>query len=316
MNEKRDRENAIELVERTLGLKGPFSTEVLAGGCSGSEVIRVQDYVVRFWNMQWVDYFPQDLACQLIASEAGYGPEVYFSDPGAGITIMQYHLPEPLEENRLETLVDLLKKIHTGPVVPKGIDRATYLDLLIEENKGVDLEAIRAIKNEVFAATRPTASCVPCHRDLHHGNLIYSQGRFWAIDFTWGALDDPYVDLANIAVFNCDSFEEETHLLQLYLGRTPSIDEMARLALLKLPVKIFYGLEFLGIASTHAVTQHSQGPQSYKSFGQHPSVALSSADFRVYGDALLKEVREYALGTEYERNLNLAAGAARMSGQA
>lgn len=79
--------------------------------------------------MQWADCFPQDLACQLIASDAGYGPKVYFSNAMEGITVMEYHFPETLPEIqiRLQALVNLLKKIHTGPLVPQGIDRATYL---------------------------------------------------------------------------------------------------------------------------------------------------------------------------------------------
>ena len=73
---------ALKIVEMALRTEGPFDVEVLSGGLSGSAVIRVntvqQDCVVRFWNVKWANYFPQDLACQLIASDAGYGPRVFF----------------------------------------------------------------------------------------------------------------------------------------------------------------------------------------------------------------------------------------------
>ena len=275
---------ALELLQNSIGVNGPFTMELLSGGCSGSEVIKVttpdKSYVVRFWNMQWVDYFPQDLACQLIASDAGYGPKVYFSDEVQGITIMDYYFPEALPEIqiRLQALVDLLKKIHTGPVVPKGIDRAVYLDLLIEELKetqNFDLETIRIIKDTVFAATRPSTSCVACHRDLHHGNLIYSEGSFLAIDYTWGAMDDPYADLANIAIFNCKNEEEEKLLLQLYFGYAPSAKEMARLSLMKLPAKIFYGLEFLGISNSSKINVKiipQDTSKAYMNFGRYGGI--------------------------------------------
>ncbi len=305
---------AMQLLQNTVGVNGPFTIELLSGGCSGAEILKVstleKSYVARFWNMQWVDYFPQDLACQLIASDAGYGPKVYFSDGAQGITIMDYHSPEALPEIqiRLQALVDLLKKIHNGPVVPKGIDRAVYLDLLIEELKDTqvfNLEDIRTIKNTVFAATRPSANCAACHRDLHHGNLIYTANYFLAIDYTWGAMDDPYADLANVAIFNCKTEEEEKLLLQLYLGHTPNAKEMARLSLLKLPAKIFYGLEFLGIALSKIKGQILPQPtsKSYMDFGRYVGVTPSPTDFLAYAISLLSEVINYSVSEQYFQNL-------------
>ncbi len=186
--------NALKLLQNSIEAHGPFTTELLSGGCSGSEIIKVntldKSYVVRFWNMQWEEDFPQDLACQLISSDAGYGPKVYFFDEAQGVTIMDYHFPEalPTLSIRLQALVDLLKKIHFGPTVPKGADRSEYLDFLINELKEkipfFDLELIRVIKDTVFATTRPNGSSVVCHRDLHHGNLLYTKGGFLTIDYT------------------------------------------------------------------------------------------------------------------------------------
>lgn len=311
----RNETKALELLQESVKVSGPFTMELLSGGCSGAEIIKVKApdkaYVIRFWNMQWVDYFPQDLACQLIASDAGYGPKVYFSDEVQGITIMDYYFPEALPEIqiRLQALVDLLKKIHAGPPVPKGIDRSVYLDILIEElteTQFIDLEAIRTIKNMVFASTRPNASCVTCHRDLHHGNLIYTQGNFVAIDYTWGAMDDPYADLANVVIFNCKTEDEEKLLLQLYLGHAPSAKEIARLSLMKLPAKIFYGLEVLGIAFASKMNRQitpQKMSKDYMDFGRHGDAATSPANFLRYGISLLGEVLDYSRSEQYIRNL-------------
>lgn len=302
---------ALELMQSSLGNKDPFTTEILSGGCSGSAVIKVSNsekaYVVRFWNMQWVEDFPQDLACQLIASEIGYGPKVHFADANACITIMDYHDSEPLPPTqiRLQKLVNLLKKIQTGPQALKGIDRATYIDDLIEKTKHInfyDAEKIRSIKNNVFSATRPNANYVMCHRDLHHGNLIYSNGEFLAIDYTWGATDDPYVDLANIAIFNCESEEEENLLLQLYLGRVPNRNELARLALLKQTAKIFYGLECVGLASIRLSEEEIASlitSKRYMHIGQPKGVAYTPSDFLDFAHSLLSEVLAYSKSQQY-----------------
>ena len=303
----------LKTIQNTLKVKEAFAIELLSGGLSGSEVVKVitldKIYVIRLWNMQWVDYFSQDLDCQLIASDAGYGPKVHFFDKEEGITVMDYHFPEPLPEVqiRLKALVNLLKKIHTGPVIPKGLDRTDYIDLLLEENKNTklfDIEVLRTIKNKVFSNTRSKASCVPCHRDLHHGNLLFTKGRFLAIDYTWGAMDDPYADLANVAVFNCETSQEEKVLLKLYLGRDPNTAEIARFSLMKLPAKLFYGLEFLGIASANNINDllipHST---SYKNFGIQIDAAPTLNDLLGYGTSLLTEVINYSNTKQYAKDL-------------
>ena len=117
---------ATKLLEKQLGVMGPFTTKLLGGGLSGSRVIRVdapeKTYAVRFWNQQWIDYFPQDLECQLIASKAGYGPKVFFYDRNEAITVMEYHFPEGLPETKIKlgALANLLNQIHSGPVCRKG----------------------------------------------------------------------------------------------------------------------------------------------------------------------------------------------------
>ena len=116
---------ATKLLEKQLGVMGPFTTKLLGGGLSGSRVIRVdtpeKTYAVRFWNQQWIDYFPQDLECQLIASKAGYGPKVFFYDRNQAVTVMEYRFPEGLPEKKikLQMLANLLNQIHSGLTLPK-----------------------------------------------------------------------------------------------------------------------------------------------------------------------------------------------------
>lgn len=302
----------LKLMRDHLGIHDPFTTERLVSGYSGSQIVKVdtsaKSYIVRFWNMQWADDFPQDLACQLVASDAGYGPRVYYSNVETGITVMEY-LPRknlPDTEMRLKALVDLLKKIHGGPPMPVGIDRATYLDALIEENKNsklCDLEPLRKIKDTVFEAMRGREK-VPCHRDLHPGNLLYTEkDLFVAIDYTWGTMDDPYVDLANLAVFNCQAEEEEKRLLELYLGRIPTPAERARLSLMKLPVKIFYGLEFLGIAAKENAFLPSLA-QDYRDFGRSMKAPLPPSQLLQYAACLLGEVIDYSRSRQYIHDFN------------
>lgn len=55
--------NALKLLQNSIEAQGPFTTEFLSDGCSGSDIIKVntldKSYVVRFWNMQWERTFPK-----------------------------------------------------------------------------------------------------------------------------------------------------------------------------------------------------------------------------------------------------------------
>ncbi len=88
---KATQEEAVVIAKKLWGIES-YVHEHITPGCSGSCIVRVtsgeRDVVVRFWNMQWADFFRQDLAGQLVASKAGYGPEVFHVDESRGITVM------------------------------------------------------------------------------------------------------------------------------------------------------------------------------------------------------------------------------------
>jgi hypothetical protein len=104
--------------------------------------------------MEYAEYFPQDLACQIIASDAGYGPKVYFANQAGGVSAIEYFELETFPEMplRLLPLVELIKRIHAGPSVPKGIDKAKDL------NESVDAVAKlyrEGFKNRNMSRRRP-----------------------------------------------------------------------------------------------------------------------------------------------------------------
>lgn len=305
-----DKEAESLAIIQKLNFRGPFKAELISGGLSGSTLIKVsnanQSFICRFWNMRWAKYFPQDLACQIIASQTGYGPKLFYTNETSGLSVMEYIQSEkfPKSEVKLRALVDLLKKIHSGPILPKGIDKSKDIDESIEETRKLnlqflDLDQIWKIKEDVFKVTRRNCQSVACHRDLHPGNLIYNHARFIAIDYTWAGMDDPYSDLATLTIFNCMNLEEEILLLSLYLGRQPNSSEMARLSLMKLTAKIFYALVFLQLASVDDLNKKFRPnsiPKCYMNFGFN---RMTSTDFIQYAVSLLSEVEEYSQSDLY-----------------
>lgn len=81
---------------------------------------------------------------------------------------------------------------------------------------------------------------------------------------------------------------------------------MARLALLKLPTKMFYGLECLRIAYASQTSEPLllQSPsKAYMNFGIHGRPALKPSDFLNYGFSFLSEVFDYSQSEQYRQDL-------------
>ena len=119
-------------------------------------------------------------------------------------------------------------------------------------------------------------------------------------------MDDPFTDLANISIFNCETQQDDQLLLQFYFGRAPSSLELARLSLMKLPIKIFYGLEFLGVGAQNPSKdeiKYQVTPKSYLHLGRHDGAIFTPADFLNYAAAILQEVIEYSASPQYAKDL-------------
>lgn len=90
-----DEEYAALVVKSELSLTGSVSAQALMGGYSGAKLFAVisdtQKYVIRFS----ADNVSQEVRQREIynfkvASDEGYGPHVYYTDPFRGILIMEY----------------------------------------------------------------------------------------------------------------------------------------------------------------------------------------------------------------------------------
>lgn len=85
------------------------------------------------------------------------------------------------------------------------------------------LPFVHRLKNTSSTATRK----VPCHLDLHSGNVLDDGRKMWLIDWEYAAMGDPYFDLATSASQENFSDSEMEQLLTVYLnGRTPQPSEI------------------------------------------------------------------------------------------
>ncbi|MBP9841037.1 MAG: phosphotransferase [Simkaniaceae bacterium] len=174
--------------------------------------------------------------CTAIASAAGLAPRVVSYFPEKRIMVSEFlkgetsHRAFPL---LIEGYCDLLRTLHVlDAKFPSIFCPFDCIQQLIHYAKEVGAYLPSSLFEEVLPQVeflQQTLSfrypAVPCHLDLHSGNVIDTGHRLWLIDWEYAAMGDPFFDLATLA--SAEHFQEHMmdHLLQVYLRRDPHPEE-------------------------------------------------------------------------------------------
>ncbi len=86
---------------------------------------------------------------------------------------------------------------------------------------------------------------IPCHSDLHGGNLIFLGNEFKAVDYEDAGQGDPYFDVATVASYFYSDSDHEKILIETYLGRQPSAAENAKFYLMKQVILLKWVFDWL-----------------------------------------------------------------------
>ena len=249
-----DEKYAAKIAKEALSLPDCFMAQKLNGG-SDASIFLVTDgtkkYVIKFLATGL--HRESEIYNTNIASKKGCGPQVYSSDYVRGFVLMEYLSGKKVttrdfqSEQFYGSLAHLLRKIHQGKTF-KGCSYNIFerIDKEIQTNKArvgsdVPLTKMGHLVSVIRQALLPhLISTVPCHNDLHSGNLIFLENEFKAIDYGDAGQGDPFFDVAAIAqsIASLSTPEYEKKLLSIYLGREPSEVELAKLYLMKLIVSI------------------------------------------------------------------------------
>ena len=258
-----DENRAANVAKKALLLSEPIASDRLGGGYTEAPIFKVisdsKKYVVRF-----LEHIPKEMRIKeiknlKIASQKGCGPHIYFADPDQAVVIMEFLLNKEITKENSQSqytyLAKLLQKIHSGEKFEGYInvfaDLKKYIKVVMEyleiKNIGgiplVKIEGIINILYDLFASL--DTAVVPCHNDLHPGNLFFLGDKFKAIDYEYSAQGNPFYDLAEISIFYCTSVAQEEILLLKYFERQPLAKEKAELYLMKQVAWVFYAVFFL-----------------------------------------------------------------------
>ncbi len=156
-----------------------------------------------------------------------------FADPGsvrrAALSFRKLHTSGAKFRNRFDdkaiahSYIELLTKKNAP--LPDGYDRVQR-----------EAETIRS------ALAQSCGELVACHNDPAPENLIDTGERVYILDWEFGGNNDPFWDLADLAVETNFTEEQDRLLLETYLGREPKLSEYGRMVLQKSMVFLLWTL--------------------------------------------------------------------------
>ncbi len=247
---------------RGLAAAGLAPTEPLSplkGGVSGALVCRVDTHDGRFLLRLEpariaVEHRERNAACMRAAADAGVAPAIRYTDPVAGVAVMDLIEARPLAEHPggraavVRELGGLIARIQACPPFPMlGDGRDTLQQLLTGlATSGLFAPGLLDPHAEALArlrAVRPwdVAALVPSHNDPNPRNLISDGRRLWLVDWELACQNDPLFDLAIVSIELADTPALQAALLATARGGPPDEAQLVELGVVRLLARLFYG---------------------------------------------------------------------------
>jgi thiamine kinase-like enzyme len=213
---------------------GAVTLEPLSGGLSNESFVVTDGrgkYVARYGHDIAVHHVVRTREAELsrVAADFGISPRLHFACDGVMIfDFIEGHTfgADDLKTN-LERSVDIVKRVHTemhhkvrGPGHLFWVWHVLrdYAHLLRQgETPPPDLERLMAIAAVLEKDAGEPHICI-CHSDLLAANFIDDGHKLWLIDWEYGAFGNVWFDVGNTAAISDFDRQEETELLEVYLG--------------------------------------------------------------------------------------------------
>jgi aminoglycoside phosphotransferase (APT) family kinase protein len=301
-------------------LRGPATTiTTIAGGLSGAGVHRVdangRTFVLKISKSdESIDAWRARREILLLAADAGVAPRVIYTDEARRAVLSVFVAGKPFRaayfdpQTRQVAVSDLgrtLRCVHDLPV-PARTDSRDPREILattwsgLSETPGIPGfvgDAVRRVLDET--PPRGARDAGLSHNDVNPGNLIYDGDRLLLVDWDAAGSNDPYYDLAAIAVFHRMDDETCRRLLSAHDGEP--VDEIpARFAYMRRLIAVLCPVVGMGMQVSSGPVPVRPGAietlESTLSLGEFyqklraGEVRLDSPDGgRAFGLALIKE---------------------------
>ncbi|MEO7457002.1 MAG: phosphotransferase, partial [Gemmatimonadaceae bacterium] len=193
----------------------------VAAGLSGAGVYRVDasgtSYVLKVTDpAEPQALWQRRIETQQAAADAGLAPPIVHMDAGRRAVVTEFVVDRSfpmllMTPATRAAAVDLLgrtlRRVHDIPLPPEADGREAR-DFLIEIWSGVSQalalpSGVAEVVQHVIALEPPVLdrSYVMSHNDVNPSNMVYDGERLLLLDWDTAGPNDPYFDLATIAVF-------------------------------------------------------------------------------------------------------------------
>lgn len=261
------RDEAREALTAAFGLAQVERLHPVVGGASGALTYRVEAggraYLMRLEPPLDVMRNPErGYACMRIAAEAGVAPPVRHLDPGSRIAIMDFIEARPLAgfpggpAALARAQGELIARLQRTQVFPPLMDYPDLLSGMLDYLRtcGRYRPELFAPHAEALAQIREaypwdSAALVSSHNDPNPGNFIFDGTRLWVVDWETAFRNDPLADVAILVDNPALSPVDGQALVEAWLGRAPDTALLARLTLMRLMTRLYYGALMLSVGA-------------------------------------------------------------------
>jgi len=191
------------------------------------------------------------------AAEVGIAPHVWYTsiDDRVAITDFIEAKAFPISEAKVK-MPDLLKRLHSLPPFPFRVNYLDAVDGFIRKFKDAKILP-GSMTDELFSLyekitsvyPRNSSDLVACHNDLKPENILFDGDRVWLVDWEAAFLNDRYMDLAIVANFVVNDYNDEKDYLKTYFGEDVNEYNQARFFLMRQVLHMSYFTYFMLIVS-------------------------------------------------------------------
>lgn len=192
--------------------------------------------------------------CMRTAAEAGIAPALHHADAATGVAITDFVPARALSDYPggapalARDLGGLVARLQATPTFPPVGSYLTVLEQLLDLllDSGLFVPGLLDRHREGFQRIREAypwddGALVSSHNDLNPSNVLFDGERLWLIDWETAYRNDALADVAILSIFFAADPALETELLGGWLGREPDRTLRARLVLMRLLGRLFYG---------------------------------------------------------------------------
>ena len=248
-----------EAIQSAFGNHKPLDLQPIGGGVSGATILRFsllgRPYVLRLEPERVaLPDRERGFACMSTAAAAGAAPRVHYADPVTGVAIMDFVAGRPMATfpggatALAKALGTLVANVQATALFPSLGDYPDAIATLLVALRSSPLLAVGNLEPhaEGLALIRSalpwhSEALVSSHNDPNPRNLIFDGDRLWLVDWELAFRNDPLVDIAILTTEFAGTPDLEDLLLEATLGVKPDRHLRARLEVIGLLTRLFYG---------------------------------------------------------------------------